>query len=66
MNIPINSISYKKLSLRTMSATDVDAVFYIDGHEHLRDPTPLTSLMPATVTWLKLLASLRQVKKGAT
>ncbi len=59
MKIPTDSIPNNTLTLKNMVATDVEAVFYLDGHEHLRDPTPLISLLPATVTWLELLASLR-------
>jgi hypothetical protein len=63
MKIPIDSSPYNTLNLQKMAVSDVEAVFYLGGHEHLRDPTPLISFVPASMTWSTLLASLRQTKQ---
>ncbi len=64
MKIPKNSIPHNTPNLQNMLATDVEAVFYLDDHDHRIDLMPLLSLAPASTTWLKLLASLRQVKQA--
>ena len=66
MKIQTDSVLHSTLNLQKMTATDVEAVFYLDGHEHLRDPTLLMSLAPAAMTWLELLGTLRKVKQEMT